>query len=114
MLGATILLRANPARGAQAEPMGRRWARCIRAFELGAGAHRQPPGKSYAVAACREVFARGQRKVEVEGPLLEDEGAAEVIRGFWGIGRGPQTRQAAREPFSKRAKSPSGTATSRQ
>jgi tRNA(Arg) A34 adenosine deaminase TadA len=31
---------------------------------------------------CREVFARGQRTIEVIGPLLEDE-AAEVHRGFW-------------------------------
>jgi tRNA(Arg) A34 adenosine deaminase TadA len=31
---------------------------------------------------CREVFAAGQRKVEVVGPLLEDE-AAEIQRGFW-------------------------------
>ena len=31
---------------------------------------------------CREVFARGQRKVEVVGPLLEDE-AAEPHLGFW-------------------------------
>ncbi len=31
---------------------------------------------------CREVFARGQRPVEVLGPLLEDE-AARVHEGFW-------------------------------
>ena len=31
---------------------------------------------------CRAVFAAGQRKVEVVGPLLEDE-AAEIQRGFW-------------------------------
>jgi tRNA(Arg) A34 adenosine deaminase TadA len=31
---------------------------------------------------CREVFARGQRPVEVIGPLLEDE-AASVHAGFW-------------------------------
>ena len=31
---------------------------------------------------CREVFARGQRPVEVVGPLLEDE-AATVHQGFW-------------------------------
>jgi tRNA(Arg) A34 adenosine deaminase TadA len=31
---------------------------------------------------CREVFARGQRDVEVIGPMLEDE-AAEVHAGFW-------------------------------
>ena len=32
---------------------------------------------------CREVFAAGQREVEVVGPLLEEEGA-EVHRGAWG------------------------------
>ena len=31
---------------------------------------------------CREVFARGQRKVEVIGPALEDE-AARAHDGFW-------------------------------
>ena len=31
---------------------------------------------------CREVFARGQRKVEVLGPALEDE-AARAHEGFW-------------------------------
>jgi tRNA(Arg) A34 adenosine deaminase TadA len=31
---------------------------------------------------CREVFARGQHRVEVTGPLLEDE-AAKPHEGFW-------------------------------
>jgi tRNA(Arg) A34 adenosine deaminase TadA len=31
---------------------------------------------------CREVFARGQRKVAVVGPMLEDEAAA-AHAGFW-------------------------------
>ena len=31
---------------------------------------------------CREVFARGQRGIEVVGPLLEDE-AATAHEGFW-------------------------------
>jgi len=31
---------------------------------------------------CRELFARGQRRIEVVGPLLEAE-AAEVHAGFW-------------------------------
>lgn len=31
---------------------------------------------------CREVFARGQRTIEVSGPHLEDE-AAIVHEGFW-------------------------------
>ena len=32
---------------------------------------------------CRDVFAAGQRQVEVIGPLLEDEGA-ELHEGAWG------------------------------
>lgn len=32
---------------------------------------------------CREVFARGQRPIEVIGPVLEDEARA-VHDGFWG------------------------------
>jgi tRNA(Arg) A34 adenosine deaminase TadA len=31
---------------------------------------------------CREVFARGQRRVEIVGPLLEDE-AVKPHEGFW-------------------------------
>jgi tRNA(Arg) A34 adenosine deaminase TadA len=31
---------------------------------------------------CREVFASGQRRVEVVGPLLEDEAAA-LHEGVW-------------------------------
>ena len=31
---------------------------------------------------CREVFARGQRPIQVIGPLIEEE-AAEVHKGFW-------------------------------
>ncbi len=31
---------------------------------------------------CREVFARGQRRIEVLGPMLEDE-AAVPHHGFW-------------------------------
>ena len=31
---------------------------------------------------CREVFARGQKKIVVDGPLLEDE-AGQVHEGFW-------------------------------
>jgi tRNA(Arg) A34 adenosine deaminase TadA len=31
---------------------------------------------------CREVFARGQRAIEVVGPLIEEE-AAVVHAGFW-------------------------------
>jgi tRNA(Arg) A34 adenosine deaminase TadA len=31
---------------------------------------------------CREVFARGQKAITVEGPFLEDE-AGKVHEGFW-------------------------------
>jgi len=31
---------------------------------------------------CREVFGRGQRTIEVEGPLIEEE-AGVVHEGFW-------------------------------
>jgi tRNA(Arg) A34 adenosine deaminase TadA len=31
---------------------------------------------------CREVFARGQKRIEVVGPLLEEE-AGKVHEGFW-------------------------------
>jgi len=31
---------------------------------------------------CREVFARGQRPIQVTGPLIEEE-AAQVHQGFW-------------------------------
>jgi tRNA(Arg) A34 adenosine deaminase TadA len=36
---------------------------------------------------CREVFARGQRVIEVVGPLLEDE-ARIAHHGFWGRSQG--------------------------
>jgi tRNA(Arg) A34 adenosine deaminase TadA len=43
------------------------------------GAHPENPTFSLP---CREVFARGQRDVEVVGPLIEDEAAQSHI-GFW-------------------------------
>jgi tRNA(Arg) A34 adenosine deaminase TadA len=43
------------------------------------GAHPENPTLALP---CREVFARGQRPVEVVGPLLEDEAAAPHA-GFW-------------------------------
>ncbi len=46
------------------------------------GAHPENPTLSLP---CREVFATGQRPVEVLGPLLEDE-AAEPHHGFWNTG----------------------------
>lgn len=43
------------------------------------GAHPENPTFSLP---CREVFARGQRTVQVHGPVLEDEAAA-AHQGFW-------------------------------
>ncbi|MNE90713.1 Guanine deaminase [compost metagenome] len=43
------------------------------------GAHPENPTFSLP---CREVFARGQRQVEVLGPMLESE-AATAHDGFW-------------------------------
>jgi tRNA(Arg) A34 adenosine deaminase TadA len=43
------------------------------------GAHPENPTLDLP---CRDVFAAGQRKVEVIGPLLEDEGAA-LHEGAW-------------------------------
>lgn len=43
------------------------------------GAHPENPTLSLP---CREVFARGQRSVEVIGPMLEEE-AARAHEGFW-------------------------------
>ena len=40
-----------------------------------------PENPTFALP-CREVFARGQRRIEVSGPHLEDE-AAEPHHGFW-------------------------------
>jgi tRNA(Arg) A34 adenosine deaminase TadA len=40
-----------------------------------------PENPTFALP-CREVFARGQRPVDVVGPLLEDEAAAPHV-GFW-------------------------------
>jgi len=40
-----------------------------------------PENPTFALP-CREVFARGQRSVEVAGPYLEDE-AAVPHYGFW-------------------------------
>ena len=40
-----------------------------------------PENPTFALP-CREVFARGQRRIEVTGPCLEED-AAEPHRGFW-------------------------------
>jgi tRNA(Arg) A34 adenosine deaminase TadA len=43
------------------------------------GSHHENPTLNLP---CREVFARGQKKISVIGPLLEDE-AGEVHEDFW-------------------------------
>jgi tRNA(Arg) A34 adenosine deaminase TadA len=40
------------------------------------------PQNDFLYLHCREVFAHGNRTVEVLGPLLEDEARA-VHEGFW-------------------------------
>ncbi|MBX3084019.1 MAG: nucleoside deaminase [Anaerolineae bacterium] len=40
------------------------------------------PTQTYLSLSCREVFARGNRPIEVIGPLLEEE-ARYVHLGFW-------------------------------
>ena len=40
-----------------------------------------PENPTFALP-CREVFARGQRRIEVVGPCLEDDAAA-AHAGFW-------------------------------
>ena len=40
-----------------------------------------PENPTFALP-CREVFARGQRRIEVTGPCLEEEAAA-AHAGFW-------------------------------
>jgi tRNA(Arg) A34 adenosine deaminase TadA len=51
------------------------------------------------VLPCREVFARGQRSIEVIGPLLEEEARA-VHEGFW-IALGAVGRPVLSEPTSR-------------
>jgi tRNA(Arg) A34 adenosine deaminase TadA len=43
------------------------------------GSHEQNPTLDIP---CRDVFARGQRVIEVSGPLLKEE-AGKVHEGFW-------------------------------
>ncbi|MCW2289000.1 tRNA(Arg) A34 adenosine deaminase TadA [Leucobacter luti] len=42
-----------------------------------------PENPTFALP-CREVVARGQREIEVVGPLLEDDAAADH-QGFWSL-----------------------------
>jgi tRNA(Arg) A34 adenosine deaminase TadA len=54
-----------------------------RSLKAATGGHPENPTLDLP---CRTVFAAGQRKVEVIGPLLEDEGAA-LQQGFWSGGK---------------------------
>ena len=47
------------------------------------------PGNPTFSLPCREVFARGQRKIDVVGPMMEDE-AAQVHAGFWSQAAGQE------------------------
>jgi tRNA(Arg) A34 adenosine deaminase TadA len=53
----------------------------LRESELRALTGADPRNPTLALG-CREVFARGQRPIEVIGPVLEDEARA-VHEGFW-------------------------------
>jgi len=53
----------------------------LRERELRALTGTDPTNPTLALP-CREVFARGQRPIEVTGPLLEEEARA-VHEGFW-------------------------------
>jgi len=46
------------------------------------------PSNPTLALPCREVFARGQRRIEVIGPYLEAE-AEEPHQGFWDSGKPP-------------------------
>ena len=77
--------------------LGRSWARGLRPSERSlkdlTGNHPENPTLDLP---CRIVFDAGQRKVEVLGPLLEDEAAA-LHEGIW---------QAAPESGKRPAGSP--------
>lgn len=53
----------------------------LRESELPALTGADPRNPTLALS-CREVFARGQRPIDVIGPVLEDEARA-VHEGFW-------------------------------
>ncbi len=59
------------------------------------------PGNPTLALPCREVFARGQRPIEVIGPLLEDEARA-VQEGFSGRCRTRGSCSANPAEFEKR------------
>jgi tRNA(Arg) A34 adenosine deaminase TadA len=84
MLGATLYCSAEPcamcAGGAYWAGIGR-VVYALSEEKLGGLTGNHPENPTLSLP-CREVFARGQRKVEVLGPLLEEE-AAEPHFGFW-------------------------------
>ena len=53
---------------------------------------RDHPWNPTLALPCREVFARGQRRIEVIGPYLEEE-ATEPHQGFWDSGKPPPERK---------------------
>ena len=79
----TMYTSAEPCAMCAVPPMGRSWARGLRPFERSlkdlTGNHPENPTLDLP---CRIVFDAGQRKVEVLGPLLEDEAAA-LHEGIW-------------------------------
>jgi len=84
MRGATLYTSAEPcamcAGGAYWAGIGRVvYALSEKRLLALTGSHPENPTLSLP---CREVFVRGQREVEVLGPLLEDEAAAAHL-GFW-------------------------------
>jgi len=48
------------------------------------------PANPTLALPCREVFARGQRAVDVIGPVIEDEARA-IHQGYWGVIGGKHT-----------------------
>jgi tRNA(Arg) A34 adenosine deaminase TadA len=63
------------------------WGGIVRVvFALSEGAFYEMvgPDSDGLRVGCRDVFAHGQRAIEVHGPALEDEALA-VHQGFWGF-----------------------------
>jgi tRNA(Arg) A34 adenosine deaminase TadA len=72
----------------------------LRESELAALTGPDPTNPTLALP-CREVFARGQRTIDVIGPLLEDE-AREVHEGFWAaLGPGNRAGMAEASPANE-------------
>ena len=69
----------------------------LRESDLPALAGADPRNPTLALP-CRDVFARGQRPIEVIGPVLEDE-ARVVHEGFWDAPK-PEVRAGVARPSS--------------